>query len=128
MGRCKENLTVFLGFFSRYAIEFLDGLHQQLAYLFYCRLIGFTAGALVYLFLIALVVGHRRPRRLERLLFFLLLSLFLIYAGGLLALNAGMHYGSPPTATLLFSSGLMTLGLLFLVPLLLHTHWEYLRE
>ncbi len=97
-------------------------------YLFYCRLVGFTAGTLVYLFLIALVVGHRRPRRLERLLFFLLLSLFLTYAGGLLALNAQMHYGSPPTATLLFSSGLMTLGLLFLVPLLLHTHWEYLRE
>ncbi|MGA8269696.1 MAG: hypothetical protein WB787_18195, partial [Candidatus Acidiferrales bacterium] len=97
-------------------------------YLFYCRLVGFTAGTLVYLFLIALVVGHRRPRRLERLLFFLLLALFLTYAGGLLALNAQMHYGSPPTATLLFSSGLMTLGLLFLVPLSLHTHWEYLRE
>lgn len=97
-------------------------------YLFYCRLVGFTAGTLVYLFLIALVVGHRRPRHLERLLFFLLLSLFLTYAGGLLALNAQMHYGSPPTATLLFSSGLMTVGLLFLVPLLPHTHWEYLRE
>jgi signal transduction histidine kinase len=97
-------------------------------YLLYCRLIGFTAGTLAYLFLIALVVGHRRPRRLERLLFFLLLSLFLTYAGGLLALNAQMHYGSPPTATVLFSLGLMTLGLLFLVPLLLHTHWEYLRE
>jgi signal transduction histidine kinase len=106
----------------------LDGLHPQLPYLFYCRLVGFTAGALVYLFLIALVVGHRRPRRLERLLFFLLLALFLIYAGGLLALNAEMHYGSPPTATQLFSSSLMTLGLLFLVPLLLHTHWEYLRQ
>ena len=96
-------------------------------YLFYCRLVGFTAGALLYLFLIALVIGHRRPRRLERLLFFLLLALFLIYAGGLLALNAQMHYGSPPAATLLFSSSLMTVGLLFLVPLLLHTHWEYLR-
>jgi signal transduction histidine kinase len=102
-------------------------LHPDLPYLFYCRLIGFTAGSLAYLFLIALVVGHRRPRRLERLLFFLLLSLFLVYAGGLLALNAQMHYGSPPAATLLFSSSLMAVGLLLLVPLLLHTHWEYLR-
>ena len=29
--------------------------------LFYIRLIALTAGALVYLFLLALILGHRRP-------------------------------------------------------------------
>jgi len=43
--------------------------------LFYIRLIALTAGALVYLFLLALILGHRRPRLFERLLFFLVLSL-----------------------------------------------------
>jgi hypothetical protein len=53
-------------------------------WLFYLRLIGFTAGALVYPILIVLIFGHRRPRTLERLLFFLALALFLVYSGGLL--------------------------------------------
>ena len=50
--------------------------------LFYLRLVGFTVGALVYLFLLALIVGHRRPRLFERLLFFLMLSLFCCIAAG----------------------------------------------
>src|SRR5215469_17372140 len=83
-----------------------------LIYLFYARLIGLTAGTLVYLFLIALILGHRRPRLLERLLFFLVLSLFLIYAGGLLQINAEIQYGTPPLATHLFSEGLAALGFL----------------
>jgi signal transduction histidine kinase len=97
-------------------------------FLFYARLIGLTAGTLVYLFLLALILGHRRPRRFERLLFFLLLSLFLVYAGGLLALNSQIYYGSPPEATRLFSSSLIALGVLFLLPLAAHTHAEYLRQ
>ena len=63
------------------------------------KLIGLTAGTLVYLFLLALILGHRRPRLLERLLFFLTLSLFLIYAGALLQINSEIHYGAPPVAS-----------------------------
>ena len=55
-----------------------------MAFLFYVRLIALTAGTLVYLFLIALITGHRRPRLFERLLFFLVLALLAIYGGGLL--------------------------------------------
>ncbi len=67
--------------------------------LFYIRLISFTAGTLVYLFLLALILGHRRPRLFERLLFFVGLSMFLIYASGLLEINAMVEYGTPPAAT-----------------------------
>jgi hypothetical protein len=75
--------------------------------LFYIRLISLTAGTLVYLFLLALILGHRRPRLFERVLFFLFLSLFLIYAGGLLEINAFMEYGGfrMPEATRLFYEG-----------------------
>ena len=99
-----------------------------MAFLFYVRLIALTAGTLVYLFLIALVLGHRRPRRFERLLFFLIFALFLIYAGGLLEINAVIEYGSPPEATQLFFKSVIALGILFLVPLVAQTHVEYLRQ
>ena len=95
--------------------------------LFYGRLIGFTAGTLVPLFLLALIVGHRRPRAFERVLFFLVLALFLFYGGGLLILNAQIHYSQPPAATLLFGMGLVGAGLSVLPPLLLHAHVAYER-
>lgn len=95
--------------------------------LFYVRLIGFTAGTLVTLFLLALIVGHRRPRAFERVLFFLLLALFLFYAGGLLIFNTQMHYVFPPAATWLFGMGLIAVGLALLPPLLLHAHVAYER-
>jgi len=97
-------------------------------YLFYARLIGLTAGTLVYLFLIALILGHRRPRLFERLLFFLILALFLIYAGGLLEINAEIQYGVVPQATRLLSQGLVALGVLLIVPLVWHTHYAYRRQ
>ncbi|MGA2508730.1 MAG: ATP-binding protein [Candidatus Acidiferrales bacterium] len=96
-----------------------------MAWLFYIRLIGLTAGTLVYLFLIALILGHRRPRLFERLLFFLILSLFAIYAGGLLEINAQIQYGSPPAATRLLYMLLTELGTILLLPLLVHTHVQY---
>jgi signal transduction histidine kinase len=96
------------------------------ASLFYIRLIGFTAGTLVYLFLLALILGHRRPRTLERLIFFVCLSFFLIYAGALLYANGDLYYPSAPFATRLFSWGLVALGLTFLPGLLVHTHAHYL--
>ncbi|HKD64308.1 MAG TPA: ATP-binding protein [Candidatus Acidoferrales bacterium] len=99
-----------------------------MAYLFYARLIGLTAGTLVYLFFIALILGHRRPRLFERILFFLVLSLFLIYAGGLLQMNAEIEYGAAPLAAHLFSEGLAALGFLSLPALVWHAHYAYRRQ
>ena len=96
-----------------------------MAALFYIRLISLTAGTIVYLFLLALILGHRRPRKFERLLFFLTLLLFLMYAGGLLDMNGRIQYGSLPDATRLLSTILFDLGAFFLLPLILHTHVEY---
>ncbi len=93
--------------------------------LFYVRLIGFTAGAFVELFFLALILGNRRPRTFERVLFFLILALFAFYCGGVLVLNAGLHYAVPPAATLMFANGLMGLGLAFLPAFLFHAHAEY---
>ncbi|MGC2332737.1 MAG: ATP-binding protein [Candidatus Acidiferrales bacterium] len=98
-----------------------------MAFLFYLRLIALTAGTLVYLFLIALILGHRRPRLFERLLFFLVLALLAIYGGGLLRINATIQYGTPPEATAWLSNFLATLGLLALLPLIWHAHVEYVR-
>ncbi len=99
-----------------------------MVYLFYARLIGLTAGTLVYLFLIALILGHRRPRLFERLLFFLVLALFLIYAGGLLEINAEIQYTWPPEATRWLSEALLALGLALIPPLVWHTHYAYRRQ
>ena len=96
--------------------------------LFYIRLISFTAGTLVYLFLLALILGHRRPRFFERILFFLILSLFLIYAGGLLKINAQIAYGSPPEVTLRFAEMLETVGVLLVFPLTAHAHFKYREQ
>jgi hypothetical protein len=95
--------------------------------LVYTRLIAFTAGALLYLFLLALIVGHRRPRRFERVLFFLILALFFFYSGALLAANATIHYASPPVSTTIFAMGLVLCGLGFLPGLLIHAEVEYER-
>jgi signal transduction histidine kinase len=98
-----------------------------MVFLFYVRLIALTAGTLVYLFLIALILGHRRPRLFERLLFFLVLALLAIYGGGLLEINVRIQYSSAPEATVWLYTGLMVLGTLFLQPLVWHAHFEYAR-
>ena len=97
-----------------------------MAVLFYIRLIALTAGTVVYLFLLALILGHRRPRKFERLLFFLILALFAIYAGGLLEINAHIQYGTPPGATAFFANLLVVAGTFLLVPLIWHVHIEYI--
>jgi signal transduction histidine kinase len=96
--------------------------------LFDIRLIGFTAGTLVYLFILALILGHRRPRLFERLLFFLVFALFLMHAGGLLEMNAQIHYGSPPGVTQILYESLIALGVVFLFPLVVQTHVVYFRQ
>ncbi len=99
-----------------------------MTYLFYLRLIGLTAGTLTYLFLLALILGHRRPRLFERLLFLLSLAIFLIYSGELLAINARIQYTSISSATRLVYGGLISAGTIFLLPLVWHTHLEYRRS
>ena len=99
-----------------------------MAALFYIRLIALTAGTIVYLFLLALILGHRRPRRFERLLFFLVLALFATYAGGLLEINAQIQYASPPEPTRLFYKLLLAMGITFVFPFVVLGHFEYLRQ
>jgi len=94
----------------------------------YIRLVGLTTGALVYLFILALILGHRRPRNFERLLFLLTLSIFLIYAAGLLQTNAEIQYGSAPAVTAVFCAGLAALGSLFFLPLVWQTFLGYSRQ
>lgn len=95
--------------------------------LLYIELIGFTAGALLHLFLIALILGNRRPRAFERILFFLILALFSYYCGVLLVLEGHIHYSEPTPSVLAFASLLVSLGLAFLPALLFQSHAEYLR-
>ena len=45
-----------------------------------------------------------------------------------MAVNAQMHYPSPPVATQLFSSVLVGLSLLFLPALLIHVHVQYMSQ
>ena len=103
-------------------------LGTALTAVFYLRLMGLTAGTLVYLFLIALILGHRRPRSFERLLFFVMLALFLIYAGGLLEFNTLLQYGTPSDSARLVYQGIEALGLILLLPVLWHTHYAYDRQ
>lgn len=95
--------------------------------LVYVRLIGFTAGTLLHLFWMVVILGYRRQRNFERVFFFLCLALFFFYGGSLLALNAQIHYVVPPPPPLLtsFAKTLLCAGLCFLPPLLIHLHFEY---
>ena len=94
-------------------------------FLLYLRLIGFTAGTLLQLFWMVVILGFRRQRNLERVFFFLSLALFLFYAGSLLALNAQIYYATPPLALHTFALTLICASLCFLPSLLLHVHLEY---
>jgi len=91
----------------------------------YIRLIGFTAGTLLPLFWMVVILGHRRQRNFERVLFFLCLALLAFYGGSLLVLNAQIHYAEPPAALLAFAVSLLSAGLCFLPSLLIHLHAEY---
>jgi signal transduction histidine kinase len=91
----------------------------------YINLIGFTAGTLLQLFWMVLILGYRRQRNLERVFFFLCLALFLFYGGSLLALNAGIYYASPPLGLEEFAAAVIATGLCFLPALLAHLHLEF---
>src|SRR5574337_613010 len=89
------------------------------------KLIIYTFGALVHLFLMVLILGNRRLRRLEWLLFALMAALFVWNSGNLLALNVGLFYGVPPNILAGISRLIPFLGLLAAAPLLVHAQAEY---
>jgi signal transduction histidine kinase len=93
--------------------------------LLYIRLIGYTAGTLLQLFWMVVILGYRRQRNFERVLFFLCLALFSFYGGSLLALNAQIYYSEPPALLRAFAVTLLCAGLCVLPPLLIHLHLEY---
>ncbi len=93
--------------------------------LLYIRLVGFTAGTLLMLFWMVVILGYRRQRNFERVFFFLCLALFLFYGGSLLAINSEIYYAKPPALLGEFAAGLVCVGLTFLPPLLLHLHLEF---
>jgi signal transduction histidine kinase len=93
--------------------------------LIYIRLIGYTAGTLLQLFWMVVILGYRRQRNFERVFFFLCLALFFFYSGSLLALNAQIYYPQPPALLQAFAITLLCAGLSFLPPLLVHLHLEF---
>jgi signal transduction histidine kinase len=93
--------------------------------LLYIRLIGYTAGTLLQLFWMVVILGYRRQRNFERVFFFLCLALFFFYSGSLLALNSQIYYPLPPAALNEFAIVIISTGLCMLPALLLHLHLEY---
>ena len=93
--------------------------------LLYIRLIGYTAGTLLELFWMVVILGYRRQRNFERVFFFLCLALFFYYGGSLLALNSQIYYPVPPAALNEFAIVIISVGLYLLPALLLHLHMEY---
>jgi signal transduction histidine kinase len=91
----------------------------------YVRLIGFTAGTLLMLFWIVVILGYRRQRNFERVFFFLCLALLFFYGGSLLALNSQIYYAQPPVLLATFAWTVLSAGLCFLPALLIHLHLEY---
>ena len=96
-----------------------------MTWLVYLRLIGFTAGTLLHLFWMVVILGYRRQRNFEWVFFFLSLALFFFYSGSLLALNAQIYYPVPPALLTAFAKTLLCAGLCFLPSLLIHLHLEY---
>jgi signal transduction histidine kinase len=93
--------------------------------LLYIHLIGFTAGTLLMLFWMVVILGYRRQRNFERVFFFLCLALFCFYGGSLLALNAQIYYSQPPPLLNTFAWTVLSAGLCFAPALLVHLHLEY---
>jgi signal transduction histidine kinase len=98
---------------------------RQLTFFLYLRLVVLTAGTLLPFFWMVVILGHRRQRNFERVLFFLCLSLVFFFGASLLALNAQLFYGTIPSGLASFTWTVLCLGLWFLPSLLLHLHLEY---
>src|SRR6267143_1981531 len=102
-----------------------SGTWSLMGSLLYIRLIGDTAGTLLQLFWMVVILGYRRQRNFERVFFLLSLALFFFYSGSLLALNAQIYYAEPPPLLTAFAKTLLCGGLCFLPALLTHLHFEY---
>jgi signal transduction histidine kinase len=91
----------------------------------YLRLVLLTAGTLLPFFWMVVILGHRRQRNFERIFFFLCLGLTCFFGSSLLALNAQLYYGTPPSGLLRFAWTFLCLGLWLIPPLVVHLHAEY---
>ena len=92
------------------------------------KLVVYTFGTLIHLFLMVLILGNRRLHRMEWLLFSLMSALFMWYSGNLLALNLTLYYGAVPAVPAVlsgFSRIVSMVGFIAAVPLLVHVHAEY---
>jgi signal transduction histidine kinase len=89
------------------------------------KLIVYTFGSLIYLFLMVLILGQRRMRGFEWLLFWLMAGLFMWNSGNLLSLNLGLHYGVAANPMTALSRLIPFAGLLLSLSLLVPVHVEY---
>lgn len=92
------------------------------------KLIVYTFGTLVHLFLMVVILGQRRLGRLEWLLFWLMATLLMWNSGNLLALNVGLFYGVGPAFLSGASRFIAFVGLALSAPLVVHVHAEYLAQ
>ena len=90
------------------------------------KLVVYTFGTLIHFFLVVLIIGNWRLRRLEWLLFALMAALFMWYSGNLLALNVDLYYGAGPTILSALARIVSIVGFVAAVPLLVHVQAEYL--
>ena len=91
----------------------------------YIQFIVFTAGTLLAFFWMVVILGHRRQRNFERILFFLCLALFFFYGASLLEFNAQAYYAAQPPHLELFAWVFVCVGLTLIPALLLHLQIEY---
>ena len=105
--------------------DFYVDVANGLTILTAAKLVIYTFGALIHLFLMVLILGNRRLRRLEWLLFGLMAALFMWYSGNLLALNISLYYGAGPAILSGILVAVSTVGFIAAVPLLVHVHSEY---
>jgi signal transduction histidine kinase len=90
------------------------------------QLVLATAGTLFSLFLMILIVGYRRRRVFERVLFFLALALFFYYSGILLVENASLYYASGiPSGVNFVAELFVSISLIALPGLLVNTCFAY---
>src|SRR5712664_4340498 len=102
-----------------------SGTWSLMGSLLYIRLIGYTAGTLLQLFWMVVILGYRRIIKFKQVFFFLCLALFFFYGGSLLVLNSQIYYHQPPAALNQFAIVIISIGLCMLPALLLHLHMEY---
>jgi signal transduction histidine kinase len=92
------------------------------------KLMVYSLGALVHLFLMVVLLGQRRLGRLEWLLFWLISALFMWNTGNLLALNVGLYYGVGPAVQTGIARWIAFTGLVLCAPLGVHALAEYARR